>query len=211
MKRELLLIAFGVTVFSVGADTSADVTVVEESASCQFNSTYLGLGLGGSFLENEFGSIKKQKVNRFLGTVAFGGGKTFGKFYAGGELSADFMKSKIKKVEGGAVRNRGITPRLAARFGLVQNDWMAYLKTGVALPKATLRDESNAEVGDVSKVTYLVALGGERFFCKKFSVRGEVEYVFPAKKTFSENGETLKTKTNGGFNIRALVAYNVQY
>jgi hypothetical protein len=224
MKKVLLSVVLGAVVFSAGAND--EIAVEGECASSLFNSTYFGLGLGGSFLSNEAGlevggksagSIDKQKINRFLGAVAFGAGRTFGRAYAGGEVLVDFMKSQTNKIKkngkelGESVRNRGITPSLGMRLGFVHNDCMAYFKPGIVFPSATIRDAEGKEAGSISKVTYFVALGGEKFFGKKFSVRGEVEYVLPAKKTFGDGGDKEKAKANGGFSIRALVAYNIQY
>ncbi|MDR0678580.1 MAG: porin family protein [Holosporaceae bacterium] len=212
MKKIMLAAALGSFVLSVGA---GEVIVAEESSDGvvdSFCGAYFGLGLGGSFLKNKFEKMDSQNINRFIGTIVLGAGKTFNsKFYIGGEALIDFTKSKTNdiKVNGVkqniSIRNRGITPELALRFGFVRADWLFYFKPAVVFQKVSTKS-NNIEM-DTSKVAYSVALGLEKTFCRKFSARLEGEYVF---KTKVEKAKVGKAEFNEGFNLRALVAYNVK-
>ncbi|MDR1982729.1 MAG: porin family protein [Holosporaceae bacterium] len=209
MKKVILAVVLGSFALSAGAE---DVVVAEESADSvvdPFGGLYFGLGIGGQFSQNKSDLFDKQNVNRFLGTVVLGAGKVFNnKFYVGGEALVDFAKSKTQKIKrngvvipNASIKNRGITPELALRFGLVKADWLFYLKPAIVFPKVTGKT-GNIEKSS-SKVTYSVALGLEKSFCRKFSTRLEGEYVFRTKVS--------DVKYNEGFNIRALIAYNVKF
>ena len=221
MKRMLMVGIAGAFVFAAGAeDIVAEDEAVETASS--FDRVYFGLGLGGSFLKNTverndsgtLESFEKQKVNRFMGNVAFGGSKVFGeKFYLGGEIFLDLAKSQKKdlKYNGaklGEAESRGTVFGIGIPFGYTINEWLVYLKPAISFPKVTGKDNSNKEVGSVSKAAWSIALGVEKPFCQKFSGRLEGEYRFKASKTFDGN---VKIKTGDGFNIRAIVAYSVKY
>jgi opacity protein-like surface antigen len=209
MKKVVLMAILGSFALSVGA--SEEVVVTEESSDVvdPFSGAYFGLGLGGNFLKNKISGYENQDINRFAGTVVFGGGKTFNsKFYFGGEVLIDFAKSKTQDVKkngvvDGSIKNRGITPELALRLGFVKADWLFYFKPAILFPKATVKTKRTGQEASTSKAAYSVALGLEKSFCRKFSARLEGEYVFGSKKD--------EAKFHQGFNLRALFAYNIKF
>ncbi|MDR1375372.1 MAG: porin family protein [Holosporaceae bacterium] len=187
------------------------------SCECAFDSVYLGLGIGGSFLKVKAEPAPAHgdgKSNRFIGTVFVGAGKTFKKkFYVGPELMLDFTKNKTHgdySNTGDGTRHNGVAPQFGLRIGgIVKNSWLVYLKVAGVHSKASGKF-SGTELS-CSKVSPALALGVEKAFCKKFSARLEGEYVFNANKTSKVNDTDCKIKNEGGFNIRALVAYNIKY
>ena len=199
------------------------VTVADDGAvpcECAFDSAYLGLGIGGKFFEakaDALGKSAKSKANLPVGTVFFGAGKTFKKFYIGPEFLFDFTKNKTKKdyIEGEEFEfnQKGIMPQLGLRIGgIVRNDWLIYLRIAGAYNKTSVK-HSSGELS-CSKVTPTLALGVEKLFCRKFSARLEGEYVFKSSKdkdyTLKKKTEKVKLK-NEGWNFRALCAYNIKY
>ncbi len=207
MKKVALSAAVCAMAFSANAD------VVETSA---FNSIYGGLGIGGSFLkcddsyENNRGEKKKVKANRVIGSVVLGGGKVFSNnVYAGGEFLLDFAKNK--KFEdhllGGHVSTynmKGIIPQLNAKAGYAfKSDALVYGKLGCAWSKVSLHDVVKDKTLSKNKASFVLGLGAEKAFCKKFSTALELDYNFGWKFN--------KVRFNKGLNVRALVKYNVKY
>jgi hypothetical protein len=226
-------IAFAATAFlSYAAALASEATTVvneEEVApcGCAFDSVYLGLGIGGSFLKSKVEVDKDSKstnVNRFIGSVLLGAGKTFKKFYIGAEGLLDFTKSKSsedshkdkdsgKEVKG-TLRNSGVSPQFGIRLGVVIKDnWLLFFKVAGVYDKVKLKVGDRE--GSCSKITPALSLGIERSFCKKFSARLEGQYVFGASKTakfnIGDKEKDVKIKNDGGFIIRALCAYNIKY
>lgn len=96
-------------------DVVIEDAVEGNTTSNAFNSVYLGLGIGGSFLKHSTETIEKvpeadptkwtygthsPKANRVMGTLVAGAGKTFNDhFYFGGDVMLDIMKSKKKSYE----------------------------------------------------------------------------------------------------------------
>ena len=200
MKKIGLVALAGV----LALNANAEDVVVEEAAveqSC-FDAVYGGLGIGGSFLK-----VDDEKFNRFIGTVVLGGGKAFkGKYYLGAEALFDFTGSKSKSItdngEALTLDNKGFRPQLNVRLGYVfNNDNMVYLKAGMGYSKvkASYTDESI----NYNKWAPIIALGGEKAFCNKFSAGVEAEYAFGKKE-----GDT---RFNKGWNVRALIKYNIKY
>ncbi|MDR2157877.1 MAG: outer membrane beta-barrel protein [Holosporaceae bacterium] len=220
--KKVLAAVMGALVFSAGADEaviSEDLT----SAGSEFSGVYFGLGVGGNFVKNKADyylnnvflcSIADHRINRFVGTVVFGGGKTFAnKFYVGGEFLLDFAKLSSYNIGFTNCKVRGIVPELALRLGYVKNDLMFYVKPGVSFVNYSERDIRDGREGaDISKAVYSLGLGVEKTICKKFSTRLECEYLFPAKKKFRQsiNYPKANYKIHNGFNLRALVVYNVK-
>ncbi|MDR2067946.1 MAG: hypothetical protein LBP41_03085 [Holosporaceae bacterium] len=229
-------IVFAATAFlSYAATLAAEdvaVTAVDEgspSCQCAFDSVYLGLGVGGSFLKAKAeakaeaeGISGSKNVNRFIGSVLIGGGKTFKKFYVGAEGLLDFSKSKDnyfeKDVSGvkvsGNLKSDGVSAQLGIRLGAVIKDsWLVFFKVAGVHDKVTLK--TGEREGSCSKIAPALSLGVEKLFCKKFSARLEGQYVFKADKTakflVADREVDVKVKNDGGFVIRALVAYNVKY
>ena len=205
MKKVALSAAVCAMAFSANAD-------VETSA---FNSIYGGLGIGGSFLEsnvhytNADGKDKKVKANRVIGSAVLGGGKVFSNnVYAGGEFMLDFAKNK--KFEGtfpwgnGCSKVMGIVPQINAKAGYVfKNDLLAYGKLGCAWSKGKTENYDRNEKFSKTKASFVLGAGVEKAFCKKFSAAVDADYNFGWKQ--------LGVRFNKGWNVRALVKYNVQY
>ncbi len=226
MKKVTLCAAACAMAFAANADVAEEV-VVAESAQSVFSSIYAGLGIGGSFLEsNEFEYVNKDgndakdklKANRFIGSFVLGGGKVFSNnVYAGAEFMMDFTKNKKKEWEINSGNGKsegkvgGFVPQLNVKAGYVfKNNVLAYAKLGCAWTKASVksftRNGSNwDEVKSMSKTkaAFVLGLGAEKAFCKKFSAALEGDYNFGWK----ENG----VRFNKGWNVRALVKYNVKY
>lgn len=212
MKKILLSAAVGSLFFTANADQTV-VTAHEEPAivveqapevcECPFGGLYLGLGIGGSFLKHD----ADLKANRFIGTVALGGGKVFKeKYYLGLEGMMDFTKQKKKEfTEDGhkiQAKTSGCIPSIGIRLGYVYNTWLVYGKISASHASFEVNDFTENENFSVKKFAPALALGVEKAFCKKFTARLEGDWRFASKKE--------GTSTNKGFTVRALVAYNVK-
>lgn len=199
---------------------AANETAVVESS---YDNVYALLGIGGSFLKSEYraGNLSENKnANRFVGVIGLGVGKAFnGKFYAGVEALSDWGKT-IKETfyqngaEVGNYKSNGLRPAIALRFGYVcPNDFLAYLKFAGVWSKASfecLNDNNVWTKKNINKFVPEIDLGVEKAFCKKFSTRIEAGYVWRAKQTNCVF-DGLTIEANKGWNVRALVAYNIKY
>jgi hypothetical protein len=222
MKRVLTAAMLLFSVITVHADDEGS----DIGGTDSFNGVYFALGVGAGSVESKAkeetgGNTRdygKQTVNKVSGVAVFGAGKKItDAFYTGGELLIDYGKSKSEdvKFDGqkvGSVRSRGVTPSLAFRPGFVYNtDNLIYAKLGLSFPSTIIRDEDNREITTVKKPSYIVGIGFERNFTKKFSGRLEGEYVSSFKKDGKIGGSLFKAECNGGFNFRVLAVYNVKY
>ena len=223
--------------FSVNADVAEEVGVIETAQAGAFNSIYAGLGIGGSFLKS--GDVKyvskddkvekdNLKANRFIGSFVLGAGKVFSNnVYVGGEFLMDFTKNKKSewetllnsKIEG---KVGGYIPQLNLRLGYVfKNDVLAYAKLGCAWTKASVKpfekngdDWKEIEDKGMSKTnaSFVLGLGAEKAFCKKFSAAIEADYNFGWKKKIAKfANDEQSVRFNKGWTVRALVKYNVKY
>ena len=209
MKKVMLSAAVCAMAFSVNAKD------VEEAAVCTsaFNSIYAGLGIGGSFLKtdgsykNDKGEEKKFKANRFMGSFVLGAGKVFNnRVYLGGEFLADFMKNKKWEdaSNGDNWQSKGFIPQIDAKIGYAfKNDSLIYGKLGCAWSKISEYDKSEDKSDSKTKAAFVLGLGAEKAFCKKFSVALEGDYNFGWKWD--------DARCNKGWSVRALVKYNVKY
>lgn len=197
----------------------------EECCSPDFGGIQFILGIGGSFLKAEVkdkdnGTNAKisKNANRFIGTVGLGGGKVFkDKFYVGMEVLFDFTKNKdwteqitYKTVNQNAkLKSNGLFTSLGLRLGYIvpKYNTMVYFKVAGSHSSAKVNLETSNKELKAAKIVPTLALGVEKAFCKKFTARLEGEYRF--KGTKKEDGYELKA--NDGFNIRALVSYNVRF
>ena len=197
----------------------------EECCSPDFGGIQFILGIGGSFLKAEVkdkdnGTNAKisKNANRFIGTVGLGGGKVFkDKFYVGMEVLFDFTKNKdwteqitYKTVNQNAkLKSNGLFTSLGLRLGYIvpKYNTMVYFKVAGSHSSAKVNFETSNKELKAAKIVPTLALGVEKAFCKKFTARLEGEYRF--KGTKKEDGYELKA--NDGFNIRALVSYNVRF
>ncbi|MBO7641580.1 MAG: outer membrane beta-barrel protein [Alphaproteobacteria bacterium] len=234
MKKVMLSAAVCAMAFSANADVASEVEVIEAAQTSAFSSIYAGLGIGGSFLkssdvkyESKDGKIEKGnlKANRFIGSFVLGAGKVFSNnVYVGGEFLMDFTKNKKtewelpnnEKLEG---KVGGYVPQLNLRLGYVfKNDVLAYAKLGCAWTKTSFKffEKSGDDWKEIdgsgkskTKASFVLGLGAEKAFCKKFSAAVEADYNFGWKHEFE--GTNQNVRWNKGWNVRALVKYNVKY
>ena len=197
----------------------------EECCSPDFGGIQFILGIGGSFLKAEIkdkdnGTNAKisKNANRFIGTVGIGGGKVFkDKFYAGLEVLFDFTKNKdwteqvtYKTVKQNAkLKSNGLFTSLGLRLGYIvpKYNTMVYFKVAGSHSTAKVNLETANKELKAAKIVPTLALGVEKAFCKKFTARLEGEYRFKGTK----KADGYELKANDGFNIRALVSYNVRF
>ena len=169
---------------------------VEAETPPSLGGFYYGVGIGGSFLDNELTILDRKfnaSANSVMGSIILGAGCVFNNtHYVGAEVMLDMSKegsSVLARYPGGEiiVKNRGIVPGIAARFGYVYGGTMFYGKIGCAFGK-TIGEVwlgGNCLGGDSSsKVVPTLGLGMEKAFSDKLSVRFEGEYVFPQKKDY---------------------------
>ncbi|GHT95472.1 hypothetical protein FACS1894122_13000 [Alphaproteobacteria bacterium] len=167
---------------------------------------------------------KSSNSNRFLGVLALGGGRVFGEsFYAGAEALIDFSSSKNKEIESnegkfGRVKHSAVSQSLALRLGYFNRniETLFYTKAVASYVSTkfttdSLYDKLKDKTFKVSQFAPAVALGVEKAFGKKISARLECEYRFDSKKKFEQDSEKLDLKTDSGVNVRALVAYNINF
>ena len=122
---------------------------------------------------------------------------------------------KSGKIEG---KIGGFMPQINAKIGYAFNKCtLAYVKLGCAWTKVTVDiskekidytpssgyDLVKDESGSKTKAAFVLGLGAEKAFCKKFSAAVEGDYDFGWKYK--------GLKFNKGFTVRALVKYNVKY
>ena len=197
----------------------------EECCSPDFGGIQFILGIGGSFLKAEIkdkdnGTNEKisKNANRFIGTVGLGGGKVFkDKFYVGMEVLFDFTKNKdwteqvtYKTVKQNAkLKSNGLFTSLGLRLGYIvpKYNTMVYFKVAGSHSTAKVNLETANKELKAAKIVPTLALGVEKAFCKKFTARLEGEYRFKGTK----KADGYELKANDGFNIRALVSYNVRF
>ncbi|MBO6055664.1 MAG: outer membrane beta-barrel protein [Alphaproteobacteria bacterium] len=237
MKKVMLSAAVCAMAFSANADVASEVEVIEAAQTSAFSSIYAGLGIGGSFLKS--GDVKyinkdvkevkdNLKANRFIGSFVLGAGKVFNNnVYVGGEFLMDFTKNKKSewemplntKIEG---KVGGYIPQLNLRLGYVfKNDILAYAKLGCAWTKVSVngfvkKGNDWVEIPNIksskTKAAFVLGLGAEKAFCKKFSAAVEADYNFGWKEKINIPGvEEQNVRWNKGWNVRALVKYNVKY
>jgi opacity protein-like surface antigen len=239
MKKVTLCAAVCAMAFSASADVADEVVVAETISSSVFSSIYGGLGIGGSFLEsNEFEYVNKDgndakdklKANRFIGSFVLGGGKVFKhNMYAGAEFLMDFTKNKKKEWETNSGNNKiegkvgGFVPQLNVKAGYVfKSNILAYAKLGCAWTKASVTpfqkngdnwDEVKDKSMSKTKAAFVLGLGAEKAFCKKFSAAVEADYNFGWKQKIADKNlkDEQDVRFNKGWNVRALVKYNVKY
>lgn len=221
MRKVMLSAAICAMAFSANADVADDIIVADAIESSSFDSVYAGLGIGGSFLKSThddkiLGSeISDTKANRFIGSFVLGGGKVFSnKIYLGGEFLVDFTKNKKKEysfnnVHSADVSMKGFIPQINIKVGYAfRKDVLAYAKLGCAWAKASVYNVlEKKEIISKTKASFILGLGAEKMFCKKFSAAVEGDYNFGWKnKVINKN-----SRFNKGWTVRALVKYNVKY
>lgn len=185
------------------------------------------------------GIDNKLGLHRLMGSIVMGIGKTFkDKHYLSFEAMIDLAQATSyygKANDGGQysnshntyteikTRNNGVVPSLAVRYGLVVNpSLMIYAKLGGCYNKATAEWEASdtANLGNyakikLSKITPIAGIGVEKAF-GKFVSRFDVEYKFHRTKNVARpntnyNVISSKVKDDGGFNIRLMLCYNINF
>lgn len=223
------------TVVTAHEEPAVVVEQAPEECTPDFGGVNFILGIGGSFLKAElknkdktnYGTFEKssKNVNRFIGTVGVGGGNVYKNvFYVGMELLFDFTKNKeytltqdIRNSSNAKLKSNGLFTSLGLRFGYIipKYNTMVYFKASGSHSAAKARIDAQGAAAQgrpnvvlkASKVVPTLALGVEKAFCKKFTARLEGEYRFKCTK----KAEGFEIKANDGFNIRALVSYNVRF
>ena len=224
-KVVLSAAAFAMAFSSANADVMVDEYVVAEAVEASiFDSVFLGAGFGGNFLKAspsaefkdnfDFEDLSNLKKNRLMGSVAFGAGKVLkNKMYIGGEVLFDMMKNKEETFEKEGtdtevfLKANGLMTQFVGKIGYAsQKKVLVYTKMACALSKVKVGAEA-AGKEDLEKsktgASFVLGVGAEKAFCNKFSTALEVEYDFGFKAE--------KVLFNRGWNVRALVKYNVKY
>ncbi len=227
MKKVVLsAAAFAMAFSSANADVMVDEYVVAEAVEASiFDSVFLGAGFGGNFLKASpsaefkdnfyFEDLSNLKKNRLMGSVAFGAGKVLkNKMYIGGEVLFDMMKNKEETFEKEGtgtevfLKANGLMTQFVGKIGYAsQKNVLVYTKLACALSKVKVAatDGTDENTLDKSKTgaSFVLGVGAEKAFCNKFSTALEVDYNFGFKAE--------KVRFNRGWNVRALVKYNVKY
>ena len=142
---------------------------VAHAGEANFDGAYAGVQ--GSYSKLDGGDIDLDGISG----GAFGGyGKSFGNWYVGGELSADY--GKVEGSSSGIEIEKKYSYGAAARVGyLVTPNVLGYGLAGVE------RGKFEAKAGGLKDSDELTALrlgiGAETFVSEKVSVRTEVNYV----------------------------------
>lgn len=223
MKKVVLsAAAFAMAFSSANADVMVDEYVVAEAVEASvFDSVFAGVGFGGNFLKAsptvefkedwDFEDLGNLKKNRLMGSVVLGAGKVLkNKMYIGGEVLFDMMKNKEETFEKDAnkvtLKANGLQTQFVGKIGYTsQKNVLVYGKMACALSKVNVKAENGNADLDKSKTgaSFVLGVGAEKAFCNKFSTALEVDYNFGFKAE--------KVRFNRGWNVRALVKYNVKY
>lgn len=186
---------------------------VEAETPPSLGGFYYGVGIGGSFLDNELTIFYRKfnaSANRVMGSIVLGEGYVYNNtHYVGAEVMLDMSKegrSVLERYPGGEiiVKNRGIVPGIAARFGYVYGGTMFYGKIGCAFEDT--RGErwfggNCVGSGRDNQVVPTLGLGMEKAFSDKLSMRFEGEYVFPQEEDY---GEVARCKVARGWKVRLM-------
>lgn len=115
------------------------------------------------------------------------------------------------------VKNKAFTPELTLKTGYIAGNNMFYAKGGIAFPPAEVTLNASYREGSVdksfnvskkiNKVVPVVYLGVARAFGSKWSSNIEAGYQFKQKG----NNYTVNYKLNGGWKVRAGVAYTFDF
>ncbi len=221
MKKVALSAAAFSMAFSANADVLVDEYVVAEAVEASvFDSVFAGAGFGGNFLkasptaefkENlDFDELGDMKKNRLMGSVVLGAGKVLkNKMYVGGEVLFDMMKNKEEtfKKEGAndevTLKANGLQTQFVGKIGYTsQKNVLVYTKLACALSKVNVKASNDLDKSKTG-ASFVLGLGAEKAFCNKFSTALEVDYNFGFKAE--------EVRFNRGWNVRALVKYNVKY
>lgn len=197
----------------------------EVTCTSNFSGINFLLGIGGSFLNSEFKNNEKRNytnfnsnsrhLSRLIGTIGIGGGREIAhKYYIGSELLFDFTNSKkrnnfVPGASSSRMQNNGTFLSLGIRTGyIISGHTICYFKIAASHSKAKAYIHGAKDISvKANKIVPSLTLGAEKAFCKKYTARLEGEYRFKSSK----KADGFQLKANDGFNIRALVSYNVHY
>jgi hypothetical protein len=199
---------------SATSDEGNDSAAYEDDT---FNGLFFGIGAGYGFSSKDVAKDKSsnhevsKSNDRFIGTMAFGAGRTMSAYqiYYSCEILADIAKSKHSEHKLDDVnvkmRNNGITSSLAFRLGLLNDHTLFFFKAGTTYAKSTL--EYNDWKLTNAKLTPFFGVGVEKPFGRKISLRGDLEYRCDTKKT----NDKYELKRGHTVNVRVLAVYHVKY
>ena len=217
MKKVALSAAAFAMAFSANADVMVDEYVVAEAVEASvFDSVYGGIGFGGNFLKaspsaefkDAYFDMGDMKKNRLMGSVVFGAGKVLkNKVYFGGEVLFDIMKNKVETFEDNGddvtLKANGLRTQFVGKIGYAsQKNVLAYTKLACGLSKVKVNASDGLNKSKTG-ASFILGAGVEKAFCNKVSAAFEVDYDFGFKAE--------KVRFNRGWNVRALVKYNVKY
>jgi outer membrane immunogenic protein len=166
---------------------------VAHAGDSKFDGVYGGV-------DATYGSGKSTDVDvDGFGGGAFGGyGKTFGNWYVGGELNADFSKADGK--EGGVSVEKKYSYGVAARAGYLLNDKiLGYGVVGWERGKFEAKDATDKVSEELNGIR--VGLGVETFVQKNISLRGELNYVDWKGKDGFGNGHEYRANVGVAYHF----------
>ncbi|MDR1334629.1 MAG: hypothetical protein LBJ71_05415 [Holosporaceae bacterium] len=125
----------------------------------------------------------KETSNNIKGWAVFGYGHMFGNAYAGAEISCDIGANTDHATTSGKIKQSGLIPAIAARFGAYAGGVLVYVKAGYASPKVTaeLSLENGSATVDARLDSPILGIGVERGL-NGCVVRAEIEHRLKTKK-----------------------------
>lgn len=169
--KKIVLAAFALAL-SMGAAHAADA---------KFDGFYGGLkgtySNGGVDLGGDAGVGTSLDIDGFGGGAFAGYGKTFGNWYVGGELSADYAKLSGEIAGSDADVTKSHSFGAAVRAGyLVSPNVLGYGLVGVERGKFKANIDGLGE-DSANLIGFRAGIGAETFMTKNVSLRTEVSYV----------------------------------
>lgn len=198
MKKIALLLTLAAlsTSASFGFEENSEEISQENCCKSVYDAFYLGLGVG-------FDSLKcddkyNAKVNRFMGALLLGGGKTINKVYVGVEGEYDFAK---KKTDNNATF-RAAHPKVSGLAGAQCGSWLAFGKVGAAFNKMDIAASGDRAAMTKSKVGLVAGIGLRKTVQK-------VAFGIGADYSFGSKHEGIKF--DKGFSANVHAVYQIQY
>lgn len=185
------------------------------------------------------GAVFNRETTTLGGTILVGFGKKMpsNQFYAGIEVGYDFGSNsnmtEMDKLQTAALNNYmlydvyakrvGSVPNVAIRLGYVacHSKMLSYLKVSAKWSKASVTHVSRTGQlnalpasrelnASVSGITPAVAIGVEKAFGKKGTIRSELEYTFGKSNTVTIPNNSLKLYKKDTIAFRTVLCYNVK-
>lgn len=194
MKKITLSLALAALTTSA---SFADEEIVQENAGKNvYDAVYLGAGVGFSSLK--YDDNYDAKVNRFMGALLLGAGKTIKNAYVGVEGEYDFAE---KKSDNNASFKCAL-PKVSCLIGAYRGSWLAYAKAGAAFNKMDVAASNGRAAMKKSKVGFIAGLG----------VRKAVQNVaFGVGADYCFGSKHEGIKFNKGFSANVHAIYQIQY